>query len=206
MNINIKTFNDWALENKDLNMQKGHESSVNRMFDLIDSKTDVLNKTFSFLDIGCGNGWVVQKASMFENCNLSEGVDGSVEMIKKARKKDSKNNYYIADIESWSPNKKYDIIFSMETFYYFKDPQKIICNLKNYINVGGILIIGVDHYKENTPSLSWEKDYSIKTKTLSIQEWKDCFSNSFLEDLKVVRHGHKEDWLGTLILLGNKKT
>jgi len=206
MNINIKTFNEWAIDNKDLNMQKGHESSVGRMFDLVESETNIFNREFSFLDIGCGNGWVVQKISMLENCKLAEGVDGSVEMIKKAIEKDSKNNYYIEDIELWTPDKKYDIIFSMETFYYFKNPEKIIRKFKDYINDGGVLIIGVDHYKENTPSLSWEKDYSIKTKTLSILEWKDCFYNSFLSDVKVLHHGHKEDWLGTLILLGNKKT
>ena len=35
MNINIKTFNNWALQNKDEGMEKGHTSSVNKMFEII---------------------------------------------------------------------------------------------------------------------------------------------------------------------------
>jgi len=124
MNININTFNDWAIKDKDIGMQKGHIESVNKMFELIKDQTKIFDKPFKFLDIGCGNGWVVRKASKLKNCKLSEGVDGAIEMIKKARRKDKKNNYHFEDIEEWIPNKKYNIIFSMETFYYFKSLKK----------------------------------------------------------------------------------
>ena len=194
------------MKDKDIAMQRGHINAVNQMFDLIKNKSEVFNKSFQFLDIGCGNGWVVRKISKFQNCKLAEGVDGASEMIKKARLKDNKNNYYLQNIEQWIPRQKYDIIFSMETFYYFKEPGKIIDNLKNYIKKNGILIIGIDHYKENIPTLNWDKEYNISTNTFSIKEWKNFLIEADLNNVDVSQYGKKEQWQGTLILLGNKKT
>ena len=46
-NINIKTFDDWALLDKDKVMEEGHKPSVNHMIDIIEN---LLNS--SDMDIG----------------------------------------------------------------------------------------------------------------------------------------------------------
>ena len=84
-NTNIKIFNNWALKNKDIGMEKGHASSVNKMLSIINEKTTILSKKFNFLDLGCGNGWVVKKFSNCKFCQLAVGVDGADNMIKKAK-------------------------------------------------------------------------------------------------------------------------
>jgi len=206
MKINIKTFNDWAIKDKDIAMQKGHSNAVDCMLELISKKSNVFNKSFSFLDVGCGNGWVVRNVSKFKNCKLAEGVDGAPEMIKKAISQDSNSNYYIEDIEVWKPSKKYDVIFSMEVFYYFNNPSKIINNLEKHLNPGGILIIGIDHYLENVPSLNWDKEYNISTNTFSVYDWKSFLLKANLDNVSISKYGKSKDWEGTLILLGNKKT
>ena len=206
MKINIKTFNDWAIKNKDIAMQKGHSNAVDYMLELISMKSGVFDKAFSFLDIGCGNGWVVRKVSKLKNCKLAHGVDGAPEMIKKAKSKDNKNNYYLEDIEGWNPPNQYDIIFSMEVFYYFNNPSKIINNLKKHLNPNGILVIGIDHYLENIPSLNWDKEYNISTNTFSVYDWKSFFIKADLVNVSIFKYGKEKDWEGTLILLGNKKT
>ena len=38
MKINIKTFNDWAIVDKDLDMQRGNEAPVDFMFNLVSEK------------------------------------------------------------------------------------------------------------------------------------------------------------------------
>ena len=38
-NININTFNNWAIVGKDEGMEKGHAPAVNKMLDIINSKT-----------------------------------------------------------------------------------------------------------------------------------------------------------------------
>ena len=53
-------FDAWALNGRDLSMEKGHSKAVNKFLRSID-----FTDSFSFLDVGCGNGWVVRA---WQNC------------------------------------------------------------------------------------------------------------------------------------------
>ena len=68
--VNINIFNEWAQKGKDKGMEKGHATSVNEMLEIIKIRSNILQNNFSFLDLGCGNGWVVKKFSniMSKNC------------------------------------------------------------------------------------------------------------------------------------------
>ena len=59
VNINIKTFDNWALSRKDIKMEEGHKKPVNEIFNIISTKSSILNQKFSFLDLGCGSGRVI---------------------------------------------------------------------------------------------------------------------------------------------------
>ena len=61
----ISVFNEWAKQGKDEGMAKGHQNSVNFMFNQL---TMFFNDSFSALDVGCGNGWTVQKFKKIPNC------------------------------------------------------------------------------------------------------------------------------------------
>ena len=96
-------------------MEKGHGTTVNKFLDRLNFK-----QPFTFLDIGCGNGWVVRKISQLPNCRKAIGIDKSKTMIKKAREKKISENefYFITDLESWKYTGKFDVVFSMESLYY----------------------------------------------------------------------------------------
>ena len=51
------------------------------------------------------------------------------------------------------------------------------------INDNGFFIMGIDHYLENKPSLSWPKDLNLNLQTFTISEWVDIVK---LADLKNV--------------------
>ena len=112
-NINIEIFNNWALKDKDIGMEKGHASAVDEMLNIIDKRTTILKRQFNFLDLGCGNGWVVEKFSQNNLCDLAVGVDGADNMIKKAKVRDTKGIYHKSNIEAWDCNDKFDIISIM---------------------------------------------------------------------------------------------
>ena len=86
----IDVFSDWAVKGKDKGMEKNHAGSVEDMLGFASKNL----KSFSFIDAGCGNGWVVRKVSKNKECVNSIGVDGSSKMIDKAVSHDKKNNYY----------------------------------------------------------------------------------------------------------------
>ena len=51
-------FSNWAKEGKDQRMANTHAPSVQEMLDHVLTST---TSPFSFIDAGCGNGWVVRK-------------------------------------------------------------------------------------------------------------------------------------------------
>ena len=204
MNINIDTFNKWAILDKDKGMERGHASSVSKMFDIFSNESSIINNPFNFLDLGCGNGWVVRKILENKNCTYALGVDGAPEMIKKAKNLDSRGEYININIEDWAFNKDYNIIFSMETFYYFKDLDSVLKKVYSSLSNRGLFIIGIDHYLENKPSLNWDKEFNLSLNTLSIDEWISKFKISGFKNIKYIIHDKKEDWNGTLILYGYK--
>jgi len=204
MNINIDTFNEWALLDKDKGMEKGHANSVSKIFEIISTQKSIIDNSFKFLDLGCGNGWVVRKILENKNCVYALGIDGAPEMINKAKNSDNKGNYLNADIEQWKFNKGYDIIFSMETFYYFKDLVSVLKNVYNSLNNKGLFIIGIDHYLENRPSLTWDKEFNLSLNTLSIKDWINMFKESGFKNVKSILHNSSKNWHGTLIIYVNK--
>ena len=192
------TFDEWAILGKDEGMERGHHNSVEHMFKII---LNTKKHDYSIIDFGCGNGWVVRKFKEHSACIAAHGLDGAKNMIKKAQKYDPQGTYFNEDILIWKSSQKYDFVFSMETLYYFENPGIIINKIyDDVLNENGMFIIGIDHYSENTPSLSWEKDIGIKTKTMSVIEWIDKVKSHGFKNIKYLTWGKKNDWNGTLII------
>ena len=88
-------FNDWAHRGKDEGMERGHGPSVREMLDAALERFLSEGDSFSFADLGCGNGWVVRLAQ-HEQCQKADGFDGAEHMIEKAKATDSTNGYHLA--------------------------------------------------------------------------------------------------------------
>ena len=202
MDTPINVFSNWVRSGKDEGMEKNHSSSVKNM---IEFATKKLNK-YSFIDAGCGNGWVVRNIANDPSCKFAIGVDGSSDMINKAKGLDKNSSYYCTDLMDWEPEHKVDLVHSMEVFYYFEKPELLIQHIyNNWIRTEGRLIMGVDFYKENILSHSWPEDCSISImQLLSENNWVKFFQNAGFNNVKSWRHGKKEDWEGTLIVTGTK--
>tara|TARA_Y100001958_G_C21168443_1_gene500704 strand:- start:582 stop:1190 length:609 start_codon:yes stop_codon:yes gene_type:complete len=200
MDTPINVFSDWAQNGKDEGMERHHNESVMNM---IDFACNGLSE-YSFIDAGCGNGWVVRHIAKDSKCNSAIGVDGSSNMVNKAKKLDGKNKYYCEDLLNWIPRSKVDIVHSMEVFYYFENPSLLIKHINNnWIKSGGRLIMGVDYYQENISSHSWQKECGISIMKLhSEKEWKRFFENAGLKDVASWRYGQDKEWGGTLIVTG----
>ena len=200
----INLFNQWVKLGKDEGMEINHKKSVNLMLDLIPSR--IFNSNFDFIDIGCGNGWLVQKLANMPNCNLAVGVDGSKEMIQKAVSKDPRSQYIKLDLNDIDKlNEEFDVVFSMEVIYYLNNPLDLVSYIfSNLLRDKGCLILGLDHYLENHPSLSWSKDLNVPLCTYSISDWKQIILDAGFSDVSVYQFGAKDQWKGTLVLYAEK--
>ena len=59
----IEIFSQWVEQGKDDGMEKNHISSVKKMLDFSLKGLD----DFTFIDAGCGTGWVVRMVSEMES-------------------------------------------------------------------------------------------------------------------------------------------
>ena len=198
----IEVFGEWADLGKDFGMEKNHKDSV---INMINYSIKNLNH-FTFIDAGCGNGWVIRKVSENKKCEKAIGVDGSKKMIAKAKKILPRHEYHCADLMTWRPQEKVNIVHSMEVIYYVEDPKKLINDIFDFwLKPNGRLIIGIDFYFENKISHSWPESCGIKDmKLFSEKDWKNFFKSAGYNDIKSWRYGEKEDWKGTLIVTGIK--
>ena len=81
-----KTFDVWAQNGRAELMEKEHGKNVSKFLNSIS-----FDKSFTFLDVGCGNGWVVRKIANKNNCKKSIGIDKSKKMIIQSEKKKISN-------------------------------------------------------------------------------------------------------------------
>ena len=151
-------FGEWAALGKDEKMAHGHESAVKNMLEAVLKN----HNAYSFIDAGCGNGWVVRMVKQHKECNAALGVDGAKKMVEKAQRIDPSGTYLHADLMTWIPDEKGDVVHAMEVVYYLNNPKAFIKNVyDNWLNKNGQLVIGIDFYGENTVSHSWPDDCGI---------------------------------------------
>ena len=75
---------------------------------------------------------------------------------------------------------------------------------ENNLNDNGVFIMGIDHYKENSSSLSWPTDLDVYMNTKSIEEWTNILKLEGLKEINYEQFNSSEKWGGTLIISGIK--
>ena len=197
-------FDEWAESGKDLGMETGHADAVEEMLEFSLKERSEIGEQFTFLDLGCGNGWATRNVYREPLCNRAVGVDGANKMIINARSRGLGEHYVHADLATYDPKETFDLIHSMEFVYYLADPEELIYRIVNsWLNEGGRLIFGLDFYFENTESHTWPKKLNIPMFMLKEIEWINLFKATGLKEVTSWRANETTDWAGTLVITGN---
>lgn len=201
-----KTFDEWAQNGRAELMEKEHGKNVSKFLQSIS-----FDRSFTFLDVGCGNGWVVRKISNEDYCKKSIGIDKSKKMIIQSEKKktNNKESFFHTDIESWKYTGKFDFIFSMESLYYAESIETALKKIFKLLKPGGQFFCGTDFYTDNKATTKWAKMMKIQMHLHSKKEWREFFQNigfkvstKHIKDLKNTKKW-KREW-GTLFITGVK--
>ena len=206
MDVVRETFDKWAKIGRDKLMEREHTKAVSKFLESISFEKD-----FSFLDIGCGNGWVVRKISKIKTCKKAVGIDKSKFMIKNAisKKKTVKEHYIQSDIESWNYKGKFDFIFSIESLYYSESLEKALAKIFKLLKPGGKFFCGTDFYKDNKATSRWSKQMRVPMHLRSKSEWIKLFKDvGFKTKTRQVKDSkNRKKWkreFGTLFIIGAK--
>ena len=200
----VDVFDSWAKTGKDEGMKKNHFPAFQEIKKIIKDGHKGQKKN-TLADVGCGNGWATDNLEKEKYISQAFGYDGSLNMIKKAQANYPDITFSQGDLNFWSPNQKFDIIYSMEVIYYLKSPEKFIQECyKNWLNPGGMFIAGIDHYSENLESLSRPSDLRVEMKTKTTKQWKNILEENQFSQCKTKYFNASRNWNGTLIMWGIK--
>lgn len=201
-----KTFDEWAQNGKADLMEIEHGKNVLKFL-----KTISRDKPFTFLDVGCGNGWVVRHVVKEEKCKKAIGIDKSKKMIAQSKKKitSKKEDYIHTDIESMNYKGKFDFVFSMEALYYSDSIEIVLEKIYKLLKHGGKFFCGTDFYTDNKATSRWANIMKIQMHLHSKKEWREFFQKTgFNVKTKQVKDlKNKKKWkreFGTLFIIGTK--
>lgn len=205
-------FEDWAERGRAEGMAESHTPFVRPVFERLPLPPDG-----AYLDIGCGNGYTVRWAAEAAPGGRSVGIDVSPRMIERARElSDGIPNaaFHLASFPDGHPLEPgtFDVIYSMEVFYYLPDLHAGLGEVHHLLRPGGVFACQVDYYEENESSHSWPEDVGVEMRLLSESGWREAFEDAGLEvteqfRVRIPPGEASEEWKateGSLVTLGRR--
>ena len=93
------------------------------------------------VDMGCGTGSGTQlMKSRWPDAHFT-GIDGSADMLAKARDADPAIDWVEADLNLWMPDTPPDLIFSNAALHWLDDHHKLFPRLLDMLAPGGVLAV-----------------------------------------------------------------
>ncbi len=91
------------------------------------------------IDLGCGPGNVTKALKgRWPNASLT-GVDGSPEMLERARAEDPDIEWIEADLNDWKPGAPVNLIYSNATLHWLDSHDRLFPQLMSNVAPGGFL-------------------------------------------------------------------
>jgi predicted TPR repeat methyltransferase len=123
-------------------------------------------------------------------------------MIAKARSLDPPGSYVIADLSTWQPPERVDLVVSMEVLYYLEDPAAMLRRIATrWLKPGGHAVFGIDHYQENEPSLRWPTGIGVRMTTWPEARWLSALDEAGFTRIRAWRAAARPGEAGTLAML-----
>ncbi len=92
------------------------------------------------LDVGCGTGHYLSRLQQrgFEVA----GIDGSEEMLARARESNPAADLRLADVEALPfPDGQFDVVVSIEVLRYLADPRGALAEMARVLRPGGVCLL-----------------------------------------------------------------
>ena len=129
-------------------MEKGHAAAVKEMLNFAYHERCELGEKFSFLDLCCGNGWVVRQVAENGLCKRAVGVDGAQQMIFNADSMEIVDAWHKAGLDNGGiaiedpPGLRTQDRFSFYLAYLLDPAGNKICAMNvSYTNSNYLVII-----------------------------------------------------------------
>jgi trans-aconitate 2-methyltransferase len=132
-----------------------------------------LEKIRSAVDIGCGPGNSTELIVNRYTGARVLGLDNSPDMLAKARVRLPEVSFQEADIATWNPDERYDLIYANAVLQWLPDHQRLLARLASLLETGGCLAVQMPN-NLHEPShrlmqkVAQEGSWAVKLKAASL--------------------------------------
>jgi ubiquinone/menaquinone biosynthesis C-methylase UbiE len=171
-------FDDWAARGKDKGMEQRHWHTAKHALARMPVESDD-----TVLDLGTGSGYILRALRETRSIERGFGLDGSPEMLRNARSytDDPRIGFLQGDFDALPfATDSIEHVFSMEAFYYARDPRHTLEEIRRILRPGGTFYCGVNYYEENVHSEDWQDNISIGMTRWSAREYREAFRDAGL--------------------------
>ena len=113
------------------------------------------------LDVGCGSGGRMIDLLLSEGFGL-KAIDISPRMIELARARHPTVDFQIADVRTWEPGRKYDLVVAWDSIFHLPaiDQAPVLAKLCAALKDGGILLYTIGDAVGDQTDVMFEEMFS----------------------------------------------
>lgn len=171
-------FDEWARRGKDKGMEQRHWHTVKPALARMPIEAGE-----TVLDLGTGSGYVLRALRETASIANGYGLDASPEMLENARSYTADDNigYVRGDFEVLPfATGSIDHIFTMEAFYYARDPHRALEEVRRVLRSGGTFYCAVDFFEESVHTHHWQDNVGVEMTCWSEKQYRDAFRDAGL--------------------------
>jgi ubiquinone/menaquinone biosynthesis C-methylase UbiE len=171
-------FDEWARDGRDQGMEERHWHTAKHAL----ARMPVEGGE-TVLDLGCGSGYAGRVLRETTGAARTYGLDASPEMARNAREytDDPASGYLNGDFEHLPfETDSVDHCWSMEAFFYARDPDAALCELARVLRPGGTFYCAVNYWEESVHTHRWADRVDVPMVRWSEREYRESFREAGL--------------------------
>ena len=171
-------FDSWAAEGRDKGMEDRHWHTAKHVLARMPVEAGD-----TVVDLGTGSGYALRALRETADIGRGYGLDGAPEMARNAADytDDDAVGFLVGDFDALPlADNSVDHVFSMEAFYYARDPIHTLTEIRRVLRPGGTFYCAVNYYEENEASHAWQDNIAIEMTRWNRAEYRAAFDEAGL--------------------------